>query len=146
MKTLTVFYDARCGLCARFRAWLEAEPRWVAVEFLAYDSPEATRRFPGLLAMGAAEDVVVLADDGRWWQGAGAWITCLWTTRDYRAWSFRLAAPVFHPLVRKAVHLVSQNRLALSGLLAVREDWRLAESLEAQPAPRCAEGSCALPS
>ena len=91
MKTLTIFYDPRCGLCAKFRAWLEAQPKRVAVEFLPYDCTEAALRFPNLLAIGADKDVVVLADDGRWWQGSSAWLACLWTTYEYRAWSFRLA-------------------------------------------------------
>ncbi|MEO5713631.1 MAG: DCC1-like thiol-disulfide oxidoreductase family protein [Luteolibacter sp.] len=144
MKTLTIFYDPRCGLCVRFRAWLEAQPKRVAVEFLAYDCAEAGSRFPGLLALGADKDVVVLADDGRWWQGSPAWLTCLWTTWEYRAWSFRLAAPVFQPLVKKAVHLLSENRLAISRLFSVREDWQLAAALDSVPSPACGGDACKL--
>lgn len=144
MKTLTIFYDPRCGLCVRFRNWLEAQPKRVAVEFLAYDSAEAGSRFPGLMAIGAEKDVVVLADDGRWWQGSAAWLTCLWTTCEYRPWSFRLAAPVFQPLVKKAVHLLSENRLAISRLISVREDSRLAAALDSVPSPLCEGDACKL--
>jgi len=77
VKTLTIFYDPNCGLCAKFRVWLEGQPRRVNVKFLAYNSPEAVEVFPGLAAIGADKDVVVLADDGRWWQGSAAWLTCL---------------------------------------------------------------------
>ncbi len=142
MKTLTIFYDPRCGLCAKFHAWLEAEPKRVGVEFVAYSSAEANARFPGLAEMGADRDVVVLADDGRWWQGSAAWLTCLWTTVRHYEWSFRLAAPVFQPLVKKAVHLLSENRLTLSSLMKLKTDAELAGALAAIPDARCEEGTC----
>jgi predicted DCC family thiol-disulfide oxidoreductase YuxK len=145
MKTLTIFYDPQCGLCAGFRAWLEQQPARVRVEFLAYHSAEAARRFPGLPALGADRDVVVLADDGRWWQGAAAWITCLWATLNYQEWAFRLSAPALLPFVRKTVHLLSENRLTLSRLLHLRGDAVLANSLGALPEAVCHEGTCALP-
>ena len=142
MKTLTIFYDPRCGLCAKFRVWLEAQPKRVGVEFVAYDSAEAAARFPGLAEMGADRDVVVLADDGRWWQGSAAWLTCLWTTVRYYDWSFRLAAPIFQPFVKKAVHLLSENRLALSNVMKLKSDAELADALCGIPEARCQDGSC----
>ncbi len=144
MKTLTIFHDARCGLCGKFRTWLEAQPKRVPVEFVPFDSPEAAKRFPGLLAMRADRDVVVLADDGRWWQGTAAWLTCLWTTWEYREWSFRLASPVLQPLVKKAVHLLSENRLTISRLLAIRGDGQLAAALDSLPTPACKNDFCPL--
>lgn len=142
MNTLTIFYDPHCGLCARFRAWLESQPKRVAVEFLGYDSAEAAARFPGLLDKGADREVVVLADDGRWWQGAGAWLTCLWATIGYHDWSYRLASPALQPLVRKAVHLISENRLSFSRLVGLKADDTLAETLRAMPEATCADGAC----
>lgn len=145
MNTLTIFYDPHCGLCARFRVWLESQPKRVPVEFLGYDSAEAAARFPGLLEHGADREVVVLADDGRWWQGAGAWLTCLWATVAYHDWSYRLAAPALQPLVRKVVHLISENRLSLSRLAKLRTDENLADSLHALTEADCADGFCGLP-
>lgn len=144
MKTLTIFYDPRCGLCAKFRVWLEAQPKQVVVEFLGYDTPEALRRFPSLLEIGADREVVVLADDGRWWQGSAAWVTCLWATARYRHWAFHLADPVFQPFVKKAVHLLSENRLTLSRLLKLRTDSELADTFHSIPEPVCADGTCKL--
>ncbi|MES2439918.1 MAG: DCC1-like thiol-disulfide oxidoreductase family protein [Verrucomicrobiota bacterium] len=144
MKTLTIFYDPRCGLCAKFRVWLEAQPKRVGVEFLGFDSNEATQRFPGLLELGADRDVVVLADDGRWWQGSAAWLTCLWTTVHFRDWSFRLAAPIFQPFVKKAVHLLSENRLTLSRLMKLRTDTALAAALRSTPETACANDACPI--
>jgi predicted DCC family thiol-disulfide oxidoreductase YuxK len=142
MKKLTIFYDPCCGLCARFRGWLEAQPKRVHVEFLAYDSIEAAERFPGLLKIGADREVVVLADDGRWWQGTGAWLTCLWTTFEYKDWSFRLAAPILQPFVKKAVHLLSENRLTISRLMRLSTDEGLATVIASMPEARCEDGVC----
>lgn len=146
MNTLTIFYDPRCGLCAGFRAWLEGQPKRVPVEFLGYDSAEAAARFPGLMDHGADREVVVMADDGRWWQGTGAWLTCLWATFAYHDWSYCLASPALQPLVRKAVHLISENRLSLSRLFSLKSDDALAESLHSLPGAECADGACGLPS
>jgi predicted DCC family thiol-disulfide oxidoreductase YuxK len=146
IRKLTIFHDPGCGLCRGFSRWLEAQPRWVAVEFIDFAAPAAEEIFPGIGLLDPGRDVVVLADDGQWWQGTGAWLTCLWATREYRGWSQRLAAPVFAPLVRNAVHLVSQNRLGLSRLLRLGGDRQLAGALQALPAAQCAsgEGSCEL--
>lgn len=144
MKALTIFYDPRCGLCAKFRIWLEAQSKRVEVEFLGYNSEEAGRRFPGLLEIGADRELVVLADDGRWWQGSAAWLTCLWTTVNFRDWSFRLASPPFQPFIRKAVHLLSENRLTLSRLMKLRSDAELAAVLRTTPEVVCVNDACHL--
>ncbi|HEX7260771.1 MAG TPA: hypothetical protein VF258_03065, partial [Luteolibacter sp.] len=52
-------------------------------------------------------------------------------------WSFRLAAPVFQPLVRRVVHLLSENRLTLSRLMKVRDDAQLARSIRSLTSPKC---------
>ena len=144
MKTLTVFYDPQCGLCSGFRKWLEAQPKRVVVSFVDFRSPEAAERFPGLLELGADREVVVLADDGRWWQGGAAWVTCLWVTHAYRDWSYRLAAPALQPFVRKAVQLISENRLSLSRLLGMKTDDALLREIDTLPAAGCTTGTCRL--
>lgn len=145
MKTLTVFYDPHCGLCTGFRNWLDGQPTRVRVEFLPYDCGEAARRFPGLLAQGADREIVVLADDGRWWQGSSAWITCLWATAGHHEWAFRLATPALLPWVGKVVHLISGNRLTISRLLRLRaDDASLARAIESLPDADCAGGACAI--
>jgi predicted DCC family thiol-disulfide oxidoreductase YuxK len=116
----------------------------VEVEFVDFASDLARARFPGIEALDPGRDVVVLADDGQWWQGTGAWLTCLWATREYRGWSLRLAAPALQPLVRNAVHLLSQNRLRVSRLLRLGNEAQLAGALGALPAAECASGTCDL--
>ncbi|BCU78323.1 DUF393 domain-containing protein [Luteolibacter sp. LG18] len=145
MNTLTVFFDARCGLCCRFRRWLMTQPARVSIRFVPYNSEEALQLFPRIREVRADREVVVLADDGRWWQGPGAWLTCLWATRDYIAWSYRLAAPVFQPLVVKAVGLISENRLRLSTFLNLSTDDELEDFIRQTVTPDCDQGGCGLP-
>ena len=45
MKAITVFYDARCGLCGTMKSWLEKEPKFVALHFVPYDSRHADLLF-----------------------------------------------------------------------------------------------------
>lgn len=144
MKTLTIFYDPDCGLCAKFRGWLEVQPKRVDVRFLAYQCQEAKALFPGLDEIGADKDVVVLADDGRWWQGCAAWLTCLWATLPYHAWSYRLASPALQPFVKKAVHLLSKNRLTLSRLMKLESDGELRTAIQSLPDVPCTDRACTL--
>jgi predicted DCC family thiol-disulfide oxidoreductase YuxK len=143
MTSLTIFYDPGCGICTQFREWLERQAMWVPVQFVGYQTDEARRRFPGLLSIRADKECVVLADDGRWWQGANAWIVCLWATREFRLWSNRLAGPVFRPVLGSVVHLISSNRLTLSRLMRLRSDVELAEEL-GKHQPGCENERCAV--
>lgn len=145
MNALTIFFDARCGLCGRFSRWLMNQPARVSIRFLPYDSAEALRLFPRMFEVRADRDIVVLADDGRWWQGTGAWLTCLWATREYRDWSFRLSAPALRPFVARAVHLLSENRLRLSVLLRLHTDAEIAGMVTSTPGGECAGDSCGMP-
>ena len=142
MNSLTIFHDPSCGLCRRFRQWLESQTLWLKVEFVGYDAPEAARRFPDIGEMGADREIVVLADDGKWWQGPEAWLICLWATREHRVFSHQLAAPRFRPWLRRIVHAVSFNRVRISALLGLRSERELEGRL---PQPDCHEGSCQLP-
>ena len=142
MKTLTIFHDPRCGLCAAFKEWLNRQPKYVETRFIPYNAPAAAKLFPGLQEMGAGKDVVVLADDGSWWQGEAAWLTCLWITRDYRPWSYRFRSPLLQPLVRRAIHLLSENRLTISRLLHLRQDEELADAIHSLPETHCQTGTC----
>ena len=61
MHTLTIFYDAHCGLCGGFRRWMRAQESTVQLEFLAYDSEEARRRLPELEMMNPEREIVVMS-------------------------------------------------------------------------------------
>lgn len=141
MNTLIIFYDARCGLCSRFRRWMEAQPAWVRLLFVPYDSEEARRLCPGIESLRADEEIVVMADDGRLWQGAAAWVTCLWALRDYREWSVRLARPALQGIARRMVHWISENRIGLSRLLRLQSDDAIRGAAEGVG---CESGTCRL--
>jgi predicted DCC family thiol-disulfide oxidoreductase YuxK len=133
MKKLTLFYDAKCGLCSQLRQWLAAQPAYVTLDFVPYDSAEAERLLPGLQYLRADEEIVVLADTGEVWQGAGAWVTCLWALQEYRAWSVRLASPTMQGLAKQVVHWISRHRIGLSRLLRFKSDADLAAAAQAEP-------------
>lgn len=59
-------------------------------------------------------ELVVVANDGATWVGPAAFLTCLWATRRYRSWSYRLSGPTFAPLAERFFHLVSDNRRFLA--------------------------------
>lgn len=130
MNTLTLFYDARCGLCSQVRQWLSVQPAYVRLEFVPYDSAEAIRRLPAIRDLQADQEIVVMADSGEVWQGAGAWVICLWALKEYRAWSARMATPAMQTVARKVVHWISQNRIGMSRLMNLQSDAELAAIAE----------------
>jgi predicted DCC family thiol-disulfide oxidoreductase YuxK len=141
MNTLTIFYDARCGLCSRFRRWMLDQPAYVRLDFMPYDSEQASKRCPELSKLRADQEIVVMGDDGSLWQGAGAWVTCLWALREYREWSLRLASPGMQQIARRVVHWISSNRISLSHLLRLRSD----DALRAQiTETACDNGVCSV--
>ncbi len=104
MTRLTVLFDYRCGLCQRARRWLEAQPKFVELEFIAAGSDHAKYRFPTLpgVASDTVEELVVVGDDGAIYRGDRAWIMCLYALVECREWAERLASPRLLPLARAA--------------------------------------------
>lgn len=123
---------------------MEREPAYVESEFLGFDSEDARRRCPDLAKRGANREVIVMADDGSLWQGAAAWVTCLWTLRRWRGWARRLAHPALLPIAAKFCHLLSSNRLTLSKLLRLKGDRELRKHVADRETENCG-GSCVLP-
>jgi predicted DCC family thiol-disulfide oxidoreductase YuxK len=133
MNSLTIFYDARCGLCSRVRRWLQSQPAFVRLEFIAYNAPEAALRFPGIRHLRADQEIVVMADTGEVWQGAAAWVMCLWALRDYRVWSARLSSTAMQVLARRVVHWISSNRAGISRVFRFGSDSELLQAAKAIP-------------
>ena len=140
MRSFTVLYDARCGLCSNARRWLEGQRQIVPLELLAADSEEARRRYP-TLAQAEPEELVVVSDEGDVYRGPQAWIVCLWALEDYREWSFRFAKPALLPLARGIVEWVSTRRHRLSRALGMMSDQEIA--LEVSAGEACRDGRCA---
>jgi predicted DCC family thiol-disulfide oxidoreductase YuxK len=105
---LTVFYDARCGLCCAVRDWIARQPQIVPVACVPKED--------------GMEDLVVVADSGEVWSGDGAWVVVLWALADYRHWAGRLASPVLLPAVRSVFARLSKYRGALSCRLGLPAD------------------------
>jgi predicted DCC family thiol-disulfide oxidoreductase YuxK len=138
VRSLTVLYDARCGLCSNAHRFLLGQRQLVPLRLLAADSDEARRRFP-TLAAAEPEELVAVSDEGDVYRGASAWIVCLWALQDFRDWSFRLATPALLPLARSAFEWVSTRRHGLSRALRLMSDAELSrEVARAGPAP----GAC----
>lgn len=140
MKTLTIFHDPDCGLCANFKRWLITQESYPTLQFIPYNSDRARARLPIIDDLDAGGEIIVIADDGRWWQGPKAWLTCLWALKRYREWSFRLATPSLLPTVERFCHLLSENRLQVSQLLQLKPE-RLANVVD-QLASAGSDGSC----
>lgn len=117
VRRLTVLYDARCGLCSRARSWLESRPAFVALEFLPAGSPAARERFPRLDAADTLRVLHVVADDGRVWSGARAWVMCLWALRETRALALTLSTPARLELAQRMVARLSERRYTLSEIM-----------------------------
>jgi predicted DCC family thiol-disulfide oxidoreductase YuxK len=139
VRSLTVLYDARCGLCSNARRWLEGQPQIVPLELLPAGSEEARRRYP-TLAETEPEELVVVSDEGDLYRGSPAWIVCLWALQDYREWSFRFARPALLPLARGIVEWISTRRHRLSRALGMMSDQEIALAVSA--GRRCHDGGC----
>jgi predicted DCC family thiol-disulfide oxidoreductase YuxK len=133
VTSITVLYDAACGLCTFAKAWIGEQASLVGIQFVAAGSTEAQRAFPQL----PAGELAVVADTGEVWLGNRAWIVCLWALRDYRGLAFRLTSPALLRMAREAFAAVSRNRLALSGMLRLRDSRELEQQLRKVDAPRC---------
>ena len=121
MRELTVLYDASCALCSDARKWLEAQPTFVRLRFVAAGSKAAAAMFPELNPGDTLRDITVVDDTGKVYRGPKAWAMCLWATRGYRAWSQRLTSPELWPMAKRLIAWVSRNR----GTLAPAGGWLL---------------------
>ncbi len=117
MQQLVVLYDAQCGLCRRFKEWLEAQKPAgngtggvIRLGFVAAGSTEARQRYPVLDHAATLREVTVVADDGAVYVGDRAWIVCLWATWEHRATAVRLSTPAMRPVARAMVQAAAGLR------------------------------------
>jgi predicted DCC family thiol-disulfide oxidoreductase YuxK len=133
VTSVTILYDATCGLCTFAKDWIQKQSPLVGLEFLAAGSGEARRAFPQL----SPRELAVVADTGEVWLGNRAWIVCLWALRDYRELAFRLTNPALLLMSREAFIALSRNRLAVSSLLRLRNGREIEQQLRKVTVPRC---------
>ncbi len=129
MKCLYVLYDSQCELCVRCRNWLMKQAAFVPLVFIALQSDEVRKCFPGIVALKPSEQLLVISSDGAVYRGACAWIMCLWALQNYREHAQRMANPVLMPFAQIACELLSRNRFYLSDALFRQEPQRTARLL-----------------
>ena len=133
VTSITIVYDAACGLCTRVKGWIGQQVPLVRIRFLPSGSPEVRSRFPQL----PAGELAVVAGTGEVWLGNSAWIVCLWALRDYRDLAVRLTSPLLVLLAREAFTVLSTNRAALSTMLKLRGERELEQQLRKVVVPKC---------
>lgn len=138
MKRLYVLYDANCGLCSRVRRWVESQPAYLELEFVAAGSSRALRWFPTLSRSDPPDELVVVGDDGGVYREDGSWIMVLYALEEYRDLSLRLSRPWLLPYARQAFGLLTENRRTLSKWLGLVSDRDLVDALQSRPTPGCA--------
>jgi len=144
MKRLHVLYDGECAICCRCRLWLAQQPTFLELRFLPLQTLTLAQRFPGIEKLRPDKELIVVSDEGAVWQGASAWIMCLYALVAYREWSLRLATPALLPLARRACELISQNRLRLSRLLG-NDEAELEHALSNTMTVSECKSACGLP-
>jgi predicted DCC family thiol-disulfide oxidoreductase YuxK len=133
VNSLTIIYDAECGLCTRTKEWMRQQAHLVPLSFVAGGSTEARSRFPEL----NASELAVVANTGEVWLRDHAWIVCLWALHGYRELAFRLTSPLLSGMARQAFAVVSRNRQAISSLLRLRSERDIEQLLGKVFVPRC---------
>ena len=121
MKRLYVLFDHECSLCTHCSRWLTHQEAFIELQLIPLQSPDISRRFPGLKEwdkLDLTEKLVVISDEGAVYQGENAWIMCLYALKAYRELSQRLAHPTLRPFARRFCELISKNRLSISRFLA----------------------------
>jgi hypothetical protein len=108
------------------------QPAFVPLVFIAFQSDEAQRRFPGIDALKPGEQLLVISDEGAVYRGAHAWIMCLWALENYGEHSQRLAHPALLPFAKAVCELLSRNRFFLSDALFRQRPDTAARKLGAQ--------------
>ena len=119
-RRLTVVYDDACDLCVRCSTWLRWQATYVPLELLPVSAAREEPRYASVPWLGA--ELVVVDERGRVWVGAAAFIVCLWATRDWRGWSYRLSGPSFAPLAERFFHAISSHRGRISAFLGPAPD------------------------
>ncbi|MET8283697.1 thiol-disulfide oxidoreductase DCC family protein [Streptomyces sp. NPDC048448] len=103
VRGLTVLYDAQCSLCAFLRDWLAKQSQLVPLRLVPAASYEARGLFPALDHRATLDEITVVGDAGQVYQGAAAWVVCLWALREYRSLAHRLSTPAGALLARGAL-------------------------------------------
>lgn len=117
MNLLHLLYDADCPVSQRQGEWLARQAAIVPLRLLPHHAEEVGQRFPGVAAQLTPREFTVIADDGQFWTGPSAVVTCLFALEIHRELAERLADPTLLPLARTALELLSREIFELNRLL-----------------------------
>lgn len=111
---LTILYDDQCPLCVRVREWLRTQPAHVPVTLVPARSDAGQALIAGAdKTLRPGLDLIVVADDGRVWDGTDAYVVVLWALQRYRTMAQGLAAGPLRPVANRVFHWLAANRLRL---------------------------------
>ncbi|MBX7221354.1 MAG: DUF393 domain-containing protein [Blastocatellia bacterium] len=116
MRHLIVLYDAQCILCCGIRNWLQEQPKYVDLYFVAAASERARFKYPELNHQETLKELTVVSDKGVFYQGAKAWVMCLWALKNYRGAALRLGTPELMPVAKRFIVWISNNRYRIGNL------------------------------
>lgn len=143
---ITILYDEACGFCCECAAWLDTKPTSIDVRIVARGSVEGNRlrarakaqKQACVLAASDDDELLVIDDHDRVYEGPAAFIMCLWALPEWEHWAERLAQPGWQPYARRLFIAVSKNRSKIAWLLGQEPDTSaLVHSLPDEPI-RCA--------
>ena len=135
MNSLTVLYDAECGLCIGCKHWVKRQGTYFPVHFLAQGGTESAQRYPDLVTEGAAEELIAISDTGDVYRNDKAWLMVLYALTRYRPLALRLARPAMREMARQAYCWVSRRRHSISKRLGAMPEREMRETLAQQPKP-----------
>ena len=117
IRKVEVFYDGKCGMCCKFRDWLNKQEHALTLVCIPYQADEVREIFPDIAAHDPDKQLVVRLDNGDVHQGAKGWVWCLWSCVKYQDLAQKLNNRFLLPIAQKACYLLSANRLRISQIL-----------------------------
>ena len=117
MNTLHVLYDADGRDSVPQRDWLARQAAIVPLQFHAHRAEATSCRFPGIEPHLTPDALTTISDDGQFWTGPNAVVTCLFALEAHRELAERLAQPELLPLARTALELLRREVFELTQLL-----------------------------
>lgn len=130
MNTLHVLYDADSRDSVQQRDWLARQAAIVPLRFHAHCTEETSCRFPGIEPHLTRDALTTVSDDGHFWTGPNALVTCLFALEAHRDLGERLAQPEVLPLARTALELLRREVFELNQLLHRSDPAELKQVLQ----------------
>lgn len=141
VEWVEAYYDGECAMCTSFAEWGRKQKHTNRIDFLAYQSNEAVVRFPELFEYEPAKVMIVRTSAGDVYQGAEAWLWCLWSCTKYRKVAQRFTHPLLLAQTEKFCQLLAANRLTVSKLFFGKKSEEIAQELKAAQSIECGD-SC----